>query len=423
MNKLRKLAVRGMRGRRKDTRVLALVIGMGFLFLTAGTLLLSSFHGSQAQQRQNLYGNWHLLYGGGDAEVCRNLEGLTQTDEAVTVTMLGSDEKCGHVAVWDEDFARLGNLRILEGRAPEAKGEILLERGQLGLFSEEIGVGSQISLTMNYHMEGLRERQYPTPSITIRGGELPARQVMKTFADGVTEEGIQSIMERIWTEEVWNGQFTYKDENGELHTEWSYDAPLRCPISEMDDESYRTAVLSAAQYFSNLNGYLEYTVRDDGGVATTEVNRSFFEGDTHGEVNWGLNTQYDYLYAKSAQFASEELQQIVMTRGAVPHTGSDLDQILYCGGHRRDGVRPLGCGRCGAAQLLHVRSDGRGVPGDGGSAPDQRGTPAATASGRTNPVIPPGQWRPFQPVWAGPGDGDSPGAGGVCGCVLPLYGQ
>ena len=99
MNKLRKLAVRGMRGRRKDTRVLALVIGMGFLFLTAGTLLLSSFHGSQAQQRQNLYGNWHLLYGGGDAEVCRNLEGLTQTDEAVTVTMLGSDEKCGHVAV------------------------------------------------------------------------------------------------------------------------------------------------------------------------------------------------------------------------------------------------------------------------------------------------------------------------------------
>ena len=30
MNKIRKLAVRGMRGRRKDTRVLALVIGMGF---------------------------------------------------------------------------------------------------------------------------------------------------------------------------------------------------------------------------------------------------------------------------------------------------------------------------------------------------------------------------------------------------------
>ncbi len=35
MNKLRKLAVRGMRA--ADTRVLALVIGMGFLFLTAGT--------------------------------------------------------------------------------------------------------------------------------------------------------------------------------------------------------------------------------------------------------------------------------------------------------------------------------------------------------------------------------------------------
>lgn len=328
MNKIRKLAVRGMRGRRKDTRVLALVIGMGFLFLTAGTLLLSSFHGSQAQQRQSLYGDWHLLYGGGDTAVCQSLEGLSQADEAVTVTMLGSDEKCGHVAVWDEDFAQLGNLQILEGRAPEAEGEILLERGQLGLFSEEIGVGSQISLTMNYHMEDLRERQYLTPSISIRGGELPARQVMETFGDGVTEEGIQSVMERVWTEEVWNRQYTYKDENGELHTEWAFDAPLRCPISEMDDESYRTAVLGVAQSFSYLNDYLEYTVRDEGETVTTEVNRSFFEGDSHGAVKWGLNTQYDYLYAKSAQFASEELQQIVMTRGAVPT--QDLNLTRSC---------------------------------------------------------------------------------------------
>ena len=36
MNHVRKLALHGMRGRRKDTRVLALVIVMSFLFLTAG---------------------------------------------------------------------------------------------------------------------------------------------------------------------------------------------------------------------------------------------------------------------------------------------------------------------------------------------------------------------------------------------------
>lgn len=91
MNHVRKLALHGMRGRRKDTRVLALVIGMSFLFLTAGTLLLSSFSGSQARQRQSLYGSWHLLYGGGDSSVAESLTGLSQVAETAEVTLLGVD--------------------------------------------------------------------------------------------------------------------------------------------------------------------------------------------------------------------------------------------------------------------------------------------------------------------------------------------
>ena len=140
MNHVRKLALHGMRGRRKDTRVLALVIVMSFLFLTAGTLLLSSFSGSQARQRQSLYGGWHLLYGGGDSRVAESLTGLSQVAETAEVTLLGVDGQCGQVAAWSEDFARMGSLQIVEGRAPEAAGEILLERGQLGLFPEETGV-------------------------------------------------------------------------------------------------------------------------------------------------------------------------------------------------------------------------------------------------------------------------------------------
>ena len=90
MNHVRKLALHGMRGRRKDTRVLALVIVMSFLFLTAGTLLLSSFSGSQARQRQSLYGGWHLLYGGGgDSRVAESLTGLSQVAETAEVVFFG----------------------------------------------------------------------------------------------------------------------------------------------------------------------------------------------------------------------------------------------------------------------------------------------------------------------------------------------
>ena len=122
MNHVRKLALHGMRGRRKDTRVLALVIVMSFLFLTAGTLLLSSFSGSQARQRQSLYGGWHLLYGGGDSRVAESLTGLSQVAETAEVTLLGVDGQCGQVAAWSEDFARMGSLQIVEGRAPVSGG-------------------------------------------------------------------------------------------------------------------------------------------------------------------------------------------------------------------------------------------------------------------------------------------------------------
>ncbi len=98
MNHVRKLALHGMRGRRKDTRVLALVIVMSFLFLTAGTLLLSSFSGSQARQRQSLYGGWHLLYGGGGFQSGGESDGPVPGGGDCRGDLLGVDGQCGQVA-------------------------------------------------------------------------------------------------------------------------------------------------------------------------------------------------------------------------------------------------------------------------------------------------------------------------------------
>ena len=113
------------------------------------------------------------------------------------MTLLGVDGQCGQVAAWSEDFARMGSLQIVEGRAPEAAGEILLERGQLGLFPEETGVGSTVTLTLEHHLTQLRGRQLPSGTMTIRGEEVPAKTVIRAFGDGATEASIQAIMERL----------------------------------------------------------------------------------------------------------------------------------------------------------------------------------------------------------------------------------
>ena len=329
MNHVRKLALHGMRGRRKDTRVLALVIVMSFLFLTAGTLLLSSFSGSQARQRQSLYGGWHLLYGGGDSRVAESLTGLSQVAETAEVTLLGVDGQCGQVAAWSEDFARMGSLQIVEGRAPEAAGEILLERGQLGLFPEETGVGSTVTLTLEHHLTQLRGRQLPSGTMTIRGEEVPAKTVIRAFGDGATEASIQAIMERLWREEVWSIYSTYIDENGEEQRElWFPDTATHCPVSEMDDETYRSTLLAVCNCWgAALNDYYKYQL-GTGRDALVEVDRTFVDSGVPGAVSWGLNTNYEQLYAKGVELDEAELRQMILDRGAVP--AQDLTLTRTC---------------------------------------------------------------------------------------------
>lgn len=43
-----------------------------------------------------------------------------------------------------------------------------MERGQLGLFPEETGVGSTVTLTLEHHLTQLRGRQLPSGTMTIR---------------------------------------------------------------------------------------------------------------------------------------------------------------------------------------------------------------------------------------------------------------
>lgn len=160
MKRIHRIALRGMKGRKKDTAMLALVITMSFLFLSLGTAMLSSLTQSQENQRRTLYGTWKFSDRG---EVPALSQKLREQDwlTAHDLQVVGTDPLCGSVSVWDDDFARMGGLQLVEGRAPEKPGEIVLENGQLSLFPESIGIGSTVELTMNYSGEFSPELRDP----------------------------------------------------------------------------------------------------------------------------------------------------------------------------------------------------------------------------------------------------------------------
>lgn len=114
-------------------------------------------------------------------------------------------------------------------------------------------MGSTVTLTLEHHLT-----QLPGPPAALRhhdhpGEEVPAKTVIRAFGDGATEASIQAIMERLWREEVWSTFSTYIDENGEEQRElWFPDTATHCPVSEMDDETYRSTLLAVCNCWEQL---------------------------------------------------------------------------------------------------------------------------------------------------------------------------
>ena len=61
--------------------------------------------------------------------------------------------------------------------------------------------------------------------------------------------------------------------------------------------------------------FLRFCIRRD---ALVEVDRTFFDSGVQGAVSWGLNTNYEQLYAKGVELDEAELRQMILDRGAVP---------------------------------------------------------------------------------------------------------
>ena len=194
MKRLHKIALHGMKGRKKDTAVLALVIAMSFLFLTVGTMLLSSLTESQRQQRMELYGSWKLADSRKDPATEKRLSGQDWISGSHEVKILGTDSSCGAVAVWDGDFARMGGLQLSEGRAPEAPGEIVLEKGQLSLLPEGTGIGSEVTLELSYEGQPRPEKMNPglPETLEVFGITVKAAPFQKALAQDITGKRLEN---------------------------------------------------------------------------------------------------------------------------------------------------------------------------------------------------------------------------------------
>lgn len=144
---MRDIAKKGLKGRKKDTFLLKLVITLSFIFIVASTIFQSSTEKTKLEQRLDLYGQWHAAYLGSDKETLDRLINEPEIDKAGVSLIIG-ESNCGIIGTFNEDLIDMGRFSLYKGRYPQAPNEIMLEMNQMSNMNLDLEVGQKIDVVI-----------------------------------------------------------------------------------------------------------------------------------------------------------------------------------------------------------------------------------------------------------------------------------
>lgn len=141
---LRKIAKSGMKGRRKDSWLLKLVVSLSFAFITAALVFQASMEQTDINQKKELYGSWQAAYLGGNEDTLNRLKGEKEVKDIAYSTNLGTASKLGSVGTLSQELKKVGNFTLYKGEFPKADNEIAVELNQLSNAGMELEVGQKL---------------------------------------------------------------------------------------------------------------------------------------------------------------------------------------------------------------------------------------------------------------------------------------
>ena len=171
---MRKIALRGLIGQKRNTLLLWSVVALAFLFLVLSTTLITSLNKTDEEQRRSTYGCWQIMVSDSEltgVNLSEETEKILLTDDIISgltslsessvvlpmVSVSGIDYFSGdneyYITPFSEEFVKLGNLSLKEGKWPSEKNEIALEYASLSSLNLKLGdsftVISQVNIPGN----------------------------------------------------------------------------------------------------------------------------------------------------------------------------------------------------------------------------------------------------------------------------------
>ncbi|MGM9973470.1 MAG: FtsX-like permease family protein [Clostridiaceae bacterium] len=155
-----KIAAEGMRGRKKETALLLLVILLSFSFIVSATMFYGGIAETEENARLAMYGKWQAAYLSADKGTAEYLKAKKNLDEISINRIVDRNTNIGVLGTVDDSFLDIGNLSIVAGKMPEEDNEIALELSaltELGLSEEDIGSSIEISSEVVYTITSSQE--------------------------------------------------------------------------------------------------------------------------------------------------------------------------------------------------------------------------------------------------------------------------
>ena len=150
---IRKIAISGMKGRKKDTFLLSFVVLLSFLFIVVATVFYSSSEQTKNIQRTNMFGKWQASYLNGDEYIEQELKDTNNIDAIGNSRMLGKSATVGFVGTFNKELTDMAHFQMYEGRLPDNDNEIAIELNQLSYFSRDVKVGDTIPVEIVISLE------------------------------------------------------------------------------------------------------------------------------------------------------------------------------------------------------------------------------------------------------------------------------
>lgn len=147
--KLRDIALNGLKGRKKDTLLLKLVITLAFAFIISAVLFQSSLEKTKLEQRLDLYGEWQGAYLEGSEEILERLKTEEDIDKIGTSLIIGKTEKAGLLGTFNAELIDLGRFSLYKGDYPQKPNEIMLELNEMSKMGLDLEVGQKVQIAVN----------------------------------------------------------------------------------------------------------------------------------------------------------------------------------------------------------------------------------------------------------------------------------